>query len=121
MDANKLPKDPTLVALSKKGEELKSRILALIENWPFDESGAFCDLSKTSPAHQEEATHLRREVTRWFNTIKVQIIPLQIEDSARYLPDIFRLVKRRITVSFRGASLTSFTEGRFTHLARSTL
>ena len=54
MDANKLPKDPTLVALIREGKELKSRVVSLIENWPPGKNMAFCELSETSLTHQEE-------------------------------------------------------------------
>lgn len=82
--------NPKLQALVDQGESLKTRILTLIENWPLDEQNIFCDLKKTSLDHQKKVKKLERDVLRWFNTIKIRILPQQIGNYEEYLPALVK-------------------------------
>jgi hypothetical protein len=76
------PIDPELAALYDDGERLRVEILEFLEHWPRDSSNLEKEFEEIDERHRIEADELIERTRRWFNTIKLQVLPYLIYDSS---------------------------------------
>ncbi len=73
--------DPDLAFLYDEGERLRVEILAFLGRWPHNALNHEKEFEEADEQHRVEADELIERIRRWFNTIKLQVLPYLVYDT----------------------------------------
>ena len=86
---------PELASLYEDGERLRAEIVAFLERWPRDANNHEKSFEKTDERHHIEVDELTERTRRWFNILKLQVLPYLVYD-AKFLYYTLRTVEASI-------------------------